>query len=733
MELSKAYEPQKIEAKISRLWEKGGFFKGKIVKGKKPFVITLPPPNVTGNLHAGHAMYVVEDIMIRQKRMQGLPTLWLPGFDHASIAVEYLVSKQLKKEGTTKNYIGKKEFLKRAKKFAVASRKGIKNQLKKLGFSLDWSREAYTMDKIRTKAVKKAFKTLYNQGLIYQGEYIVNWCPGCQTAISDLENEHREESGKLYYVKYGPITIATTRPETMFADVAIAINPQNQKYKHLVGQSVPLPLTDRKIPVIEDRGVDLNFGTGALKITPGHDQLDFEIGQRHHLGKLQAVGFDGKLTGICGPEYQGLSVVEGRHKTIAKLQELGLIEKIEDLKHTLGHCQRCGKTTEPLLSKQWFVKTKPLAEKAIKAVKSGQIKIIPKYFEKTYFHWLKNIKDWCISRQLWWGHQLPVWQCQTGRKSEIQNSKSKTNSKYQTQILKPEQIYFVSLTKPKKCRICGHCQPRQIEDTLDTWFSSGLWPISTLGWPENTPDFKYFYPTTVRETGYDILFFWVTREIMMCLALTGKPPFETVYLHGLVRDEQGRKFSKTKSIGFDPLAMTQKYGTDALRMALVFGNAAGTDLKIGEEKIKAMRNFANKIWNSARFVLAAPNNAELNAEKRRSVSVNHHQDRHESASNDRWILEELNKTAKKTNGLMAKYKYGQVAELLYEFFWHKFCDRYLESTKDRRGQAQPILLKVLTESLKLLHPFMPFVTEEIYQKLPVKNKKHSISIEKWPN
>ncbi len=670
MKLSKTYEPQKIEPQISRFWEKGGFFKGKIVKGKKPFVITLPPPNVTGNLHAGHAMYVVEDIMVRQKRMQGVPTLWLPGFDHASIAVEYLISKQLKKEGKTKQEIGRIEFLKRAKQFAKTSRKGIKNQLEKLGFSLDWTKEAYTMDKIREKAVKEAFKRLYDKGLIYQGEYIVNWCPGCKTAISDLENEHKEEMGKLYYVKYGSITIATTRPETMFADVAVCIHPKNTKYKHLVGQLVPLPLTDRKIPVIEDAAVDPEFGTGALKITPGHDQLDFEIGARHNLTKILAIGFNGRLTEICGPEYQGLSIKEGREKAVANLQAQGLIEKIDDYKHTVGHCQRCNAVVEPLISKQWFIKTKPLAKKALEAVKTGKIKIIPKHFEKTYFHWLKNIKDWCISRQLWWGHKIPL---------------------------------------------------KGVEDTLDTWFSSGLWPISTLGWPGKTIDFNYFYPTTIRETGYDILFFWVAREIMMCIEMTGKPPFETVYLHGLVRDEQGRKFSKTAGIGFDPLEMTAKYGTDALRMALIFGNAAGADLKIGEDKIKAMRNFANKAWNAARFIMM-----------NRGLKTANYKLKTLSNKNDEWILKELHKTIKKMNLLMANYRYGQAAELVYHFFWHKFCDKYIESTKDRREQAQPILLKVLTTSLKLLHPFMPFVTEEIYQKLPLKEKKKSISIEHWP-
>jgi len=668
MNFPKTYDHTKTEDKISSLWDKGGFFKGKIIESKKPFVITLPPPNVTGNLHAGHAMYVIEDIIIRQQRMAGKSCLWLPGFDHASIAVEYLVSKQIKKEGKKKQEIGRQEFLKRAEIFAAQSRKNIKNQLQKLGFSLDWSREAYTMDKVRSEAVKTAFNHLYKKGLIYQGEYIVNWCPGCKTAISDLENEHKQEQGKLYFIKYGPITIATTRPETMFADVAVAINPNNEKYRHLIGKLVPLPLTGRQIPVIADKAVDLEFGTGALKITPAHDQTDFEIGQRHNLEKLVAIGQNNRLTDLAG-EFAGLSVKEGRIKTVEALSSRGLIEKIEDYEHSVGHCQRCGSIIESLISKQWFIKTKPLAEKAIQAVKSGKIKIVPKRFEKVYFHWLKNIKDWCISRQLWWGHKIPL---------------------------------------------------KGVEDTLDTWFSASLWPISVFGWPENTNDFKYFYPTDIRETGYDILFFWVIREIMMCLEMTGKAPFKTVYLHGLVRDQLGRKFSKTAGIGFDPLEMTAKYGTDALRISLVYGNAAGADLKIGEDKIRAMRNFTNKIWNASRFILT---DSKLKISGKKPKATNKH---------DRLILNELAETIKKTNDLLEKYSYGQAAELLYQFFWRKFCDKYIESTKDRRKQAQPILLYVFLTFLKLLHPFMPFVTEEIYQKFPLKTRKKSLSIENWP-
>jgi len=678
MDLPKTYDHTKVEEKTSRLWEKGGFFKGKIVKGKKPFVITLPPPNVTGNLHAGHAMYVVEDIMARQKRMQGQPTLWLPGFDHASIAVEYLVSKQLKKEGKNKKEIGRQEFLKRAKQFALSSRKGIKNQLQKLGFSLDWSREAYTMDKTRSLAVKQAFNRLYKKGLIYQGEYIVNWCPGCQTAISDLENEHREQTDELYYMKYGPFVLATTRPETKFGDTAVAVHPDDKRYQNWIGKEFVYEslIGPRKMKVIADKAIDPAFGTGVLKVTPGHDPTDFEIGQRHNLKTIKIIDEKGRLTEAAG-RFAGLPVPEARKAVVEELKAKGELVKIEPITHKVGHCQRCGRITEPLISKQWFVKTKPLAEKAIEAVKSGKIKIVPQRFEKVYFHWLKNIKDWCISRQLWWGHKIPL---------------------------------------------------KGVEDTLDTWFSSSLWPISVFGWPlprsarQGKPsDFDYFYPTTVRETGYDILFFWVAREIMMCLEMTGKPPFKIVYLHGLVRDEQGRKFSKTAGIGFDPLEMTGKYGTDALRMSLVYGNAAGADLKIGEEKIRAMRNFTNKIWNASRFVLSHETKFQVPSSKFQTRN-----------KDDLWILKELEKTVKKTNDLMDNFRYGQAAESIYQFFWKKFCDKYIESTKDRRKQAQPILFFVLAQSLKLLHPFMPFITEEIYQKLPLKNKKRSLTIETWP-
>lgn len=673
--LSKRYNPLQTEDKIYRFWEKGGFFVGKIVKNKKPFVITLPPPNLTGGLHAGHALCLIEDIIIRQKKMAGRPTLFLPGFDHASIAVEYLVNKELKKEGKSKKDVGREEFIKRAKEFTKKSRQKIKHQLKKLGFGLDWTREIYTLDAKRKKAVKEAFNRLYKKGLIYQGEYIVNWCPGCKTAISDLENEYKEKKGKLYYIKYGKITIATTRPETIFADTAIAVHPLDKRYKKLINTLMPLPLSKRKIPIIANKLVDPKFGTGALKITPAHDQLDFEIGRQHGLDALKAIDEQGNLTNICG-KYAGLNREEAREKVAADLKKRGFLVKEEEYKHNVGHCGRCNTITESLISKQWFVKTKPMAEKALQAVKQGKIKIIPKRFEKIYFFWLKNNRDWCISRQLWWGHKIPL---------------------------------------------------KGVEDSLDTWFSSSLWPIAAFGWPEQTKDLQYFYPISLRETGYDILTFWVIKEIMMCLEMTGKVPFKTIYLHGLVRDEKGRKFSKTAGIGFDPLYMTEKYGTDALRMALIVGNRPGNDLKLGEEKIKGYRNFINKIWNASRFVLI---NLE-DYKPRKAVAL---------SAEEKNILDNFDKFSEEINSLMEKFHFYRAAEKLYHYFWHVFADKIIEQSKARlysdnkknRLKTQYFLLELLKKNLIMLHPFIPFVTEEIYRQLPIKNKKKSILLEKWP-
>jgi valyl-tRNA synthetase len=674
--MEKKYNPQITESKIYQLWEKGGWFKPQISKKGKPFIITLPPPNVTGELHLGHAMYCLEDLMIRYHRMLGEPTLWLPGFDHASIAVEYLLNKELRKEGKNKKTIGYDDFLKRAKKFAEKSRGYIKNQLISLGFSLDWSKEAYTMDKLRSQAVKEAFQKLYQKGLIYQGKRIINWCPKCQTALSDLENDYEEEKGQLYYMKYGPFVLATTRPETKFGDTAVAVHPQDKRYQKWIDKEFTYRslVGPKKMKVVADKAVDPKFGTGVVKVTPGHDPTDFEIGQRHHLKIVNVIDLQGRLTKVAG-KFAGMTVGEARKAVVEELQKRGNIIKIEKITHNVGHCQRCGTITEPLVSQQWFVKTKNLAKPAIEAVKSGQIKIIPKKFEKIYLHWLENIKDWCISRQLWWGHKIPL---------------------------------------------------KGQEDILDTWFSSGLWSFSTLGWPKETADFKKFFPNSIRETGYDILFFWVAREIMLSLFLTKKVPYKTIYLHGLIRDKHGKKMSKTAGNVLDPLELTKKYGTDALRMALIVGNAPGNDLSLSEEKVKAYRNFANKIWNASRFILSY----EENLEKTNSTS---HPD-------DLKIIKETEKIIKQTTNHLSRYRFDLAAEGIYHFFWHSFCDQYLEMSKKRRPKAQQTLLQILAINLKLLHPFMPFISEQIWQLAKIKNKgqktnffkEEALIISPWP-
>jgi valyl-tRNA synthetase len=674
--MEKKYNPQITESKIYQLWEKGGWFKPQISKKGKPFIITLPPPNVTGELHLGHAMYCLEDLMIRYHRMLGEPTLWLPGFDHASIAVEYLLNKELRKEGKNKKTIGYDDFLKRAKKFAEKSRGYIKNQLISLGFSLDWSKEAYTMDKLRSQAVKEAFQKLYQKGLIYQGKRIINWCPKCQTALSDLENDYEEEKGQLYYMKYGPFVLATTRPETKFGDTAVAVHPQDKRYQKWIDKEFTYRslVGPKKMKVVADKAVDPKFGTGVVKVTPGHDPTDFEIGQRHHLKIVNVIDLQGRLTKVAG-KFAGMTVGEARKAVVEELQKRGNIIKIEKITHNVGHCQRCGTVTEPLVSQQWFVKTKNLAKPAIEAVKSGQIKIIPKKFEKIYLHWLENIKDWCISRQLWWGHKIPL---------------------------------------------------KGQEDVLDTWFSSGLWSFSTLGWPKETADFKKFFPNSIRETGYDILFFWVAREIMLSLFLTKKVPYKTIYLHGLIRDKHGKKMSKTAGNVLDPLELTKKYGTDALRMALIVGNAPGNDLSLSEEKVKAYRNFANKIWNASRFILSY----EENLEKTNSTS---HPD-------DLKIIKETEKIIKQTTNHLSRYRFDLAAEGIYHFFWHSFCDQYLEMSKKRRPKAQQTLLQILAINLKLLHPFMPFISEQIWQLAKIKNKgqktnffkEEALIISPWP-
>lgn len=718
MKLPKRYNPKTVEEKIYKFWEKGGFFRPKIIKGKKPFTIIMPPPNANAPLHVGHALFItIEDIMIRYHRMCEEPTLWLPGADHAGILTQVTFERKLVEEGKTKYNLGRKKFFSEIMKFTLANKKTMERQVKALGASCDWTRNSFTLDPKFDKLIYTVFQKLYNESLIYRDKKMINWCPRCETALSDLEVIHKETKSKLWYINYPLksgkkfITVATTRPETMLGDTAVAVNPKDKRYKSLVGKSVILPLMDREIPIIADQAVDPEFGTGAVKITPAHDPDDFEISQRQKLKTIQVIGFDGKMTKEA-EKYAGLETREARKKVLVDLKKLGLLKKEKNYTHSVGHCERCKTTIEPLVSMQWFIRIKPLVRPAIKAVKNGKIKIIPQRFEKIYFNWLENIRDWCISRQLWWGHQIPVWYCGSQNLSPLQKQMNKIPK------TKGCGKIIVSIKLPKKCPKCGNTNLIQDPDTLDTWFSSGQWPFSTLGWPQKTRDFQYFYPTSVMETGYEILFFWVARMIMLGLYTTGKIPFKTVYLHGMVRDVFGKKMSKSRpETCIDPTNAVQKYGADALRMALILGNAPGTDSSLSENKIKGMRNFANKIWNASRFVLSnfSPLTSQLSPQ---------HPD-------DKWILKELDKTTKRVTNFIEKYRFDLAAKEIYQFFWHKFCDKYIEMSKKRKEEALPVLLKVLKTSLILLHPFIPFITEEIYQKLPVKGKK-SLMIEEWP-
>lgn len=667
--MDKVYKPQEVEKKWSQFWEEGGYFTPKI-PAKKPFVMIMPPPNVTGALHIGHALVLtIEDIIVRYHRMKGEPTLYLPGKDHAAISAQNVVEKELAKEGLTRRGLGREKFLERMWQWMEEYGSVIEDQTRRMGASCDWTRKRFTMDEGVRSAVVEAFGRLYKKGLIYQGERIINWCSQCETVLSDLEVDHEERKAKLWFIKYPLadsvqefIVVATTRPETMLGDAAVAVHPDDKRYKNLIGQKVILPLLNREIPIIADEAVDPEFGTGAVKVTPAHDPTDFEIGQRHHLETIPVIGFDGKLTEAAGP-YHGETVAIARGRVLADLRKIEALEKEEDYTHAVGVCERCGTLVEPLVSKQWFVKAEPLAKAAIEAVKSGKIKIIPKRFEKTYFHWMENIRDWCISRQLWWGHKIP---------------------------LKGE------------------------EDTLDTWFSSGLWPFATLGWPKETEDFKYFYPTTVLETGYDILFFWVARMIMLGLEMTGEAPFETVYLHGLVRDKHGQKMSKSKGNVLDPIGFIDEYGADALRMALIVGSAPGGDISLSEEKVRGYRNFSNKLWNVARFIL-------LDKEKK---ELKKHSERDEA------LISLVNRTIKDTNLALENYRLDLAAENLYHVVWDDFASVYLEDYK-KGLVSYAVLLESFEKLLKLLHPFMPFITEELWQALPRKYEDPLI-ISRWP-
>lgn len=694
-EVPKAYEPGKIEKKWYDFWLKHGYFTPEINPKKKPFVIIMPPTNVTGELHLGHALTAtVEDIMVRWHRMKGNPTLWLPGTDHAGIATQVVVERQLAKQGQTKEEIGREKFTSLTWEWANKSRKDIRYQHQLLGASCDWTRERFTLDDGPSKAVRTAFVRLYNKGLIYRGERMINWCPRCRTALSDLEVEHKDIVGHLYYIHYplteseGFVTVATTRPETFFGDTAVAVNSEDKRYKELIGKHVTLPIINKEIPIIADDAVDTSFGTGALKITPAHDPTDFEVAQRHDLPLVDIMNHDATMNRNAGP-YQGLERFACRDKVLVELKDKKLLEKIEPYSHSVGHCDRCQTMIEPRISLQWFVQTQPLAKPGIEAVRDGRVTILPERFAKIYFDWMENIRDWCISRQLWWGHRIPVWYCQDC------------------------DGLTVSVDKPSTCMHCNSKQIIQDPDVLDTWFSSALWPHSTLGWPDDADDLCYFYPGSVMETGYDILFFWVARMIMMGLEDTGEIPFHTVYLHGLIRDESGEKMSKLRGNVINPAEAINTYGVDALRFALTTGTTPGNDINLGKSKLESSRNFANKLWNATRFILRS-----LDAEQLKPQATELQPQRIE----DQWIDSQLNRLIKNVTALMEQFQFGEAEQQIYDFVWSKFCDWYIEIAKIRiRSQLTPsplpLLVNTLEKSMRLLHPSMPFVTEELWQNL----------------
>ena len=709
-ELEKKYDPSQVEERLYREWMEKGYFHAEPDDSKTPFTIVIPPPNITGQLHMGHALdNTLQDILIRWKRMQGFSALWLPGTDHASIATEAKIVETMAKEGLKKEDIGREKFLERAWEWKKVYGGRIVEQLKKLGSSCDWERERFTMDEGLSKAVLEVFVRLYEKGLIYRGDRIINWCPKCCTSISDAEVEYEEQEGSFWHIKYpikdsdGFVTVATTRPETMLGDTAVAVNPDDERYKGLVGKTVILPLMDREIPIIADSYVDKEFGTGVVKITPAHDPNDFEVGLRHGLQQIRVMDDRAVMNENAG-RYAGMGRYEARKKIVEDLKELGLLAKIEGHKHNVGTCYRCGTVIEPILSRQWFVKMKPLAEPAIEVVKNGTVKFVPERFSKIYFNWMENIQDWCISRQLWWGHRIPAYYCQGCGEM------------------------MVVREQPDRCPKCGSTNLVQDPDTLDTWFSSALWPFSTLGWPEKTRDLEYFYPTDVLVTGYDIIFFWVARMIFSALEHTGREPFKYVFIHGIVRDAQGRKMSKSLGNGIDPLEVIEQYGTDALRFALTTGNSPGNDLRFSSEKVEAGRNFANKIWNATRFVLM---NFDENVDFGKV-------DRSKLTAADKWILSRTNTVVKEVTENLENFELGIALQKIYEFIWEEFCDWYIELVKPRlfdrddptRLEAQWVLNHVLGTAMKLLHPYMPFVTEEIYRHLI--NDDESIMISSWP-
>ena len=696
-ELATKYNPSEVEDRLYRSWLDGGYFHAPLDKDKKPYTIVMPPPNITGQLHMGHALdNTLQDILIRYHRMAGFDTLWLPGTDHASIATEAKIVEAMRKEGVSKDDIGRDGFLKRAWEWKAQYGGRIIEQLKKMGSSCDWDRERFTMDEGCSKAVNEVFVHLYEKGLIYRGERIINWCPRCLTSISDAEVEYEEKAGHFWHLRYpfkdgsGYLELATTRPETLLGDTAVAVNPNDERYRDLVGKTLILPIVHREIPVVADEYVEMDFGTGVVKITPAHDPNDFEVGLRHNLEVINVLTPDAKIVDDY-PEFAGMDTMTARKAIVKALEAEGALVRIEDYSHNVGTCYRCSTVVEPRVSKQWFVKMKPLAGPAIDAVKNGETKFIPQRFEKVYFHWLENIRDWCISRQLWWGHRIPAWYCDDC--GEI----------------------TVARTAPEKCAHCGSEHIHQDSDTLDTWFSSALWPFSTLGWPDNTEELKHYYPTNTLVTGYDIIPFWVMRMMFSGIEQTGKAPFDTVLIHGLVRDSQGRKMSKSLGNGIDPLEIIDKYGADALRFTLATGNSPGNDMRFSDERVEASRNFANKIWNAARFILMNLSGDE----KAPYIPEN-------LAIEDKWIISLYNKLVRDVTESLDKFELGLAVQKLYDFIWDIFCDWYIELAKIRlngedkeaKETVKAVLIYVMSGTLKLLHPFMPFITEEIWQTLP---------------
>ncbi len=709
-ELEKTYDPSQIEDRLYRKWEEKKYFHAEVDRSKKPFTIVMPPPNVTGQLHMGHALdNTMQDILIRFKRMQGYSALWQPGTDHAAIATEVKVTEKLKEQGIDKKEIGREEFLKHAWAWKEEYGNRIVSQLKKMGSSADWDRERFTMDEGCSKAVKEVFVRLYEKGYIYKGSRIINWCPICKTSISDAEVIHEEQDGFFWHINYPVVgepgrfvEIATTRPETLLGDTAVAVNPDDERYTDIVGKMLELPLTDRQIPVIADPYVDKEFGTGCVKITPAHDPNDFEVGKRHNLEEINILNDDATINELGG-KYAGMDRYEARKQMVADLDALGLLVKVVPHSHNVGTHDRCKTTVEPMIKPQWFVRMKEMGQAALDIIKTDELSFVPEQFDKTYIHWLENIRDWCISRQLWWGHRIPAWYCDECGET------------------------IVSRETPTVCPKCGCTHLTQDEDTLDTWFSSALWPFSTLGWPDKTPEYEYFYPTSVLVTGYDIIFFWVIRMVFSALEQTGKSPFKHVLIHGLVRDDQGRKMSKSLGNGIDPLEVIDKYGADALRLTLITGNAPGNDMRFYWERVENSRNFANKIWNATRFIMMNMEKADFTNVKLSDLTIA-----------DRWILSKVNTLAKEMTDNMEKFELGIAVSKVYDFIWEEFCDWYIEMVKPRlyndedetKAAALWTLKTVLIQALKLLHPYMPFITEEIF--CNIQDEEESIMISKWP-